>query len=1300
MKKLLILALASAFVSAANADVVVSSWGATSSGPRSANWTNAPSEESGVLKVDADAGDIAVLTPSGTAPAPQVKTVVTVVAQFDTINDVNELAGPGEGAKTAFTVANVSGTPRYRYWNGSGWAALDDKVTAVTNSAITIKIELDNSTPNKTEAAFKVGDTQIGELVTISSGTETTLSALAFAGTGTLTSVDATVTPAYATTATKRYASVSAALDDSVAVNAMTLHKYNGAFGEMPTPANNKVYYVKNASGTTADLGVFPASGEEGTAASPYTIGNLAELKAFQQYVAAGFTTQGKTFTQTADIELTEAWPGIGLQNGKDKVNDSEFTNKAFQGIYDGDNYTISNFQMVDGLDYCGFFNSTYNATIKNLKIQYAGSLFAENTTASTLESGATFVGVAKKSTLQNLTSLQKDANTAVSCSKGFGGIVGYTTSGTTVDSCTNNVNMTSLAGNKCGGIAMITQNGNAVTIRNCQNNGTQTTSSSNSEYGAIVGYVGLNTTIANCETTVGRFLKHQGNTVTLQGVNKGDARVLAYHGAATPGLNFATVDGNVATFVADGALAAGNTYKGNTYKVMATGATATYAFTAPGSIAFDKALVPNFEPTISAATGLELTSSDSGTVTTYTAAVQMLAVTVAPPTGVAVAKFEYSTDGGTTWTEVSATPYSVPYGATVKLTYAADGEYVLSGGTTETFENAVTAATTLTPSAVTAAPAVAKIGSTYYTTLAAAIGDAANNDTVTLLDNVTLAEALNLELGNKAVTLDLGAKTLTGRTNLKSGSLTIKNGTVAGGSQQALNVYGSADSTAQNYSVLTIASGVTVTADVYGVCMFGATAQSNGYGAVVNIAGTVTTTGTGNEGAVFVSGNLGQNVTGDAHNVINVTGTITSATDAAIAMNGLATVNVKDGATVTGNTAIAVKRGTLNIQGGTVHATGEKNYPGTPNYNGTEMTGAAISVSDTYSKYGAMGANVTGGTITSDNADAIYKKDGDYKNDAPIAVSGGTFSSSVPVEFCAAGFIPAQSGSTYGVEAGWKITWVVDGEKTVVTVKNGEKLTKPADPTKSGYEFKGWTPAVVETPVADATYTATWEQTAVPVVSTAETTLVAVPADCKAAELIDLSNRAEGDVLKAYNATTERYYTWVLAEDGSDLVWEVGKVFVTSADESTAESNKESAYTYQLKAGQAVWLTRKNPNATIKLAVAADGPVKVDVGIGYNLVAPPPAAEAYDATSLKVAEEGSFDEGDQIVVPTTTAPLSYTRKGGVWKVLSGEEQKPTGLPAGWGAVADPAWTEASKIEIPSGHGFWFNSKKAKKLEF
>ena len=357
-----------------------------------------------------------------------------------------------------------------------------------------------------------------------------------------------------------------------------------------------------------------------------YEIDNLAELKLFQKGVANTneLTTLNTTFKLTADVTLDEAWPGIGVQNGKDIVTTAGYDAAAFLGTFDGQNHTISGFQMVgvadnpanngEGLDYCGFFNSVKGATIQNLKIAYAGSLFAVDTTASSKESGATFVGVAKASTLRNLTTVAG----SVSCSKGFGGIVGYLMAGTTVDSCTNNVNMTSLASNKAGGIAMITQNGTgAAVIQNCQNNGT--TAGNATQKGGIVGYVGVATTISNCTDTASSapsFLHHQSGTLTMAGENKASASIASYTKNSTniDGLMFATVDNDVATFVKNADLALDGTYK-------AMGPGAAYTFTEAGTITLDQALLV---PTVALDASLvdyTLTAVTNGTAVAWTAA-------------------------------------------------------------------------------------------------------------------------------------------------------------------------------------------------------------------------------------------------------------------------------------------------------------------------------------------------------------------------------------------------------------------------------------------------------------------------------------------------------------------------------------------------------------------------------------------------------------------------------------------------------------------------------------------------------
>ncbi len=428
---------------------------------------------------------------------------------------------------------------------------------------------------------------------------------------------------------------------------------------------------VERAGNTSSDTSLtLPALGPDyyfssgaGTVADPFQIANVDDLKALRAAVAAGYGASSN-YVQTADIALDEAWPGIGIQNGKDIVATAEFDNGAFTGTYDGGNYTISNFQMVDGLDYCGLFNSVKDATIKNLKVSYKDGSFAKDMAAANDACGATFVGVAKGSTLQNLTSL---AGT-VSCTKGFGGIVGYLMAGSTVDSCTNNVNLTSTKTNKAGGIAMITQGGTgSAIIRNCQNNGT-TTGNANQK-GGIVGYVGVATTIENCEDTAGStpsFLHHQTGTLTLSGVNKAPAGVKSYTKNSTniDGLLFAAIDGNVATFVHNADLALGNTYK-------AMGPGAAYKFTQVGSITFDQSLV---SPSVTCAAGLKVTSSGTGVVT-YTA--EALATVTVTVTGGANATAVWTVNGE----QVASAPATLTEGDTYSVTYTANEGYEFAEG-------------------------------------------------------------------------------------------------------------------------------------------------------------------------------------------------------------------------------------------------------------------------------------------------------------------------------------------------------------------------------------------------------------------------------------------------------------------------------------------------------------------------------------------------------------------------------------------------------------------------------------------
>jgi hypothetical protein len=279
----------------------------------------------------------------------------------------------------------------------------------------------------------------------------------------------------------------------------------------------------------------------------------------------------------------------------------------------------------------------------------------------------------------------------------------------------------------------------------------------------------------------------------------------------------------------------------------------------------------------------------------------------------------------------------------------------------------------------------------TVYTTLADAVAAVKDDETIQLIKNVTISDKLVVGSDTEAknFVLDLNGKTLTGRTNLVRGNLTFKNGNLICVGGQPLNVYGSSSSTAKNYSVLTVESDVAITGD-YAVCLFGKTATTNGYGAVVNYYGSATTT----KGALFVSGNLGKDEgLADQNNIINIYGSVTSS-DAAVALNGNALINIYDGAELTGNTAVTVKRGKLVIVGGTITSNGEKDYPPAANNSGTEMTGAGVSVTNTYNNYGPLAVEISGGLITSAKADAVYRAAQTYANDATVSITGGTFSS------------------------------------------------------------------------------------------------------------------------------------------------------------------------------------------------------------------------------------------------------------------------------------------------------------------
>ena len=310
----------------------------------------------------------------------------------------------------------------------------------------------------------------------------------------------------------------------------------------------------------------------------------------------------------------------------------------------------------------------------------------------------------------------------------------------------------------------------------------------------------------------------------------------------------------------------------------------------------------------------------------------------------------------------------------------------------------------------VAAIKAVAKIGETYYATLAKAFAAAKAGETVTVLENVTLDDALVVEEGMD-VTVSGEGKTITGCDGkdvfyVKGGKLTLTEG---------LNVHATTDCAIylRGGDVFT-AANLTKSGDKYSVI------QGNG-----NYAGNVTITG----GKVEASDNL---------------------TAIYWPQNGKLTIT---GGEIKGYSAVYIASGSLEITGGKLHGVGANgSYEGVTG-GSTNAPGEALTIENVGGNSGyeeISSVVISGGEFISDYTKAV----GSYANTTqnpeakPVAgfISGGTFSSALEASYCAEGYGPyALENGTFGVESlnvdditivdGAETEFVNQNEKTVGTL-------------------------------------------------------------------------------------------------------------------------------------------------------------------------------------------------------------------------------------------------------------------------
>ena len=310
---------------------------------------------------------------------------------------------------------------------------------------------------------------------------------------------------------------------------------------------------------------------------------------------------------------------------------------------------------------------------------------------------------------------------------------------------------------------------------------------------------------------------------------------------------------------------------------------------------------------------------------------------------------------------------------------------------------------------------AVAECGGVRYPSLAEAIDSVSENSsaTVTLLKDATDEKLIYIN-NKKNITLDLNGKNIGFG---KDAYLFVRNGTlnVTGFGKlyeqfpyySPILVKGNKENTS-DYSVVNVGKDV----ELEGWAgLFIDNLKDNdlyyGYGIKVNIDGKIKSVKDINDDAghgVYVNGNIkhieeGANIPeitlGPTSSIESEGNGIYAAGHAKWTMQG----------DVTAPYALSIKSGIFNISSGIYHSTGEFANRAEANGNGSEDTGAALSITsnDGYAKKTEV--NVTGGTFISDNGYAVYEGIAwdSTKNDnaggpaaaksyATLSISGGTF--------------------------------------------------------------------------------------------------------------------------------------------------------------------------------------------------------------------------------------------------------------------------------------------------------------------
>ncbi len=388
------------------------------------------------------------------------------------------------------------------------------------------------------------------------------------------------------------------------------------------------------------------------------------------------------------------------------------------------------------------------------------------------------------------------------------------------------------------------------------------------------------------------------------------------------------------------------------------------------------------------------------------------------------IKNYKFSKDNGATWTPEQTSNVYTFTGLTSNTTYNIK-VMVTDNALNEIISNVA---------AIKTLEAVAKIGTTEYSSIQKAFNAAPDNTATTVLLLKTTTESPTLAAA-KNVTFNMDSKTVTG-TITSNGAIAMQTGTVTG----AISLQGNKTDSLTNINTQRLSIGssstvgqtkVTVSGGSYtgtgniivtwgNLTMGGNVTVKNttGNAAIYNEPGATLTVNAGTYESPYATvKNLGNAIIqGGTHTCSN-----TSTTNAALCnvreanLGNTPTMTIKGG-TFTGNKqgALVNVQGTVNIQGGTftsnidtvnnnggtmnistgkIKSTGSGTHTGIYNYGSgaITMTGGTIE-GVTYGIYNEKGSfALSAGTITSNSAPAIMNEGSNFTISGTVQITGKT---------------------------------------------------------------------------------------------------------------------------------------------------------------------------------------------------------------------------------------------------------------------------------------------------------------------